>query len=76
MLRIRTNIGTARVVTICHGDQWITLATGREGKTTGSLLEAGQNHLMAARALYLQQQEYEHRMKNPHIPMPGETWRG
>lgn len=75
MLRIRTAVGTARVLTINHGDEWITIATGREAKTTTSLKEAGQNHLFAARALYLQQQEYEHRMKNPPIPMPGEQWR-
>lgn len=76
MIRIRTKIGYKRVFTIFDKDKWVTFASGQQYKEATSLLEAGQNHLMAARSLYLQDIENERRMNTPHIPIPGETWDG
>lgn len=75
MIRIRTTVGNKRVFTIFHGDEWITLASGLESKSTTSYMEAGQNHLMAARSLYLKMQEEEHRRNQIDLgPRPGEVW--
>ena len=76
MIRIRTKIGYKRVFTILDKDKWVTFASGQQYKEADTLLEAGQNHLMAARALYLKDAEDERLRSTPHIPRPGETWNG
>lgn len=76
MIRIRTQVGDKRVFTLLQDSKWVTFATGLQYKEADTLLEAGQNHLMAARALYLKDVEDEHRRNNPPLFIPGETWNG
>lgn len=75
MIRIRTKVGNGRVFTCLDKDKWVTFATGLQFKEATSLLEAGQNHLMAGRALYLKMLEDERRLNQVDLgPRPGETW--
>lgn len=52
MIRIRTNIGDKRVYTLFHAGKWVTLITGQQSKDADTLLQAGTNHLEAAKFLF------------------------